>query len=112
MAVPHPAALHFQRITSPRNAPHHPYTRPQRLEWLAHTLGHELVHAAIANSCPPQQADSAWMRSSGGHGPLFQRLNRHLMGHSSAYNCAVGWARGGRKYAMAAAGGRLGRRPV
>ncbi len=75
-----------------------PKTKPARLEWLAHTLGHELVHAIIANSCPPEKIDSVAMQSCGGHGPLFQNMNRHIMGKTAAVTYVAGWRRGGRRY--------------
>lgn len=80
-----------------------------RLEWLAHTLGHELLHAVVANCCPARVAGSGWMRATGGHGPVFQQLNRHLLGHGAAYKCAAGWAKGGRRYVLRGAGAGGGR---
>ncbi|KAI8472876.1 MAG: hypothetical protein J3K34DRAFT_467018 [Monoraphidium minutum] len=85
-----------------------------RLEWLAHTLGHEMVHAIVETSCPAAAAEPS-MRAAQGHGPLFQRLNRHLLGHTAAAKYVAGWRRDGRRYvrgggagggtAAAAAGG-------
>ncbi|KAF8056842.1 speA [Scenedesmus sp. PABB004] len=45
-----------------------------RLEWLAHALGHEMVHCIVESLCPASR-DSPELYGSG-HGPVFARLNR------------------------------------
>ncbi|GBF95584.1 hypothetical protein Rsub_08565 [Raphidocelis subcapitata] len=82
-----------------------------RLEWLAHTLGHEMVHAVVENACRSEErlegaTRGAAAAAAGGHGPLFQRLNRHLMGHTAATRYAWAWRREGRRYEAAARAAR------
>jgi uncharacterized membrane protein YgcG len=99
---------HLPRATRPL-----PHPRPPRLEWLAHTLGHEMVHAIMEGACPEdQRAGSAVMNATGGHSLVFRRLNRHLLGHAGAsHEWAAGWSKDGRRYVMQAGGGGGGRIP-
>lgn len=53
-----------------------------RLAWLAHTLGHEMLHCLVASACPAAAA-SASVAADAGHGVVFARLNRHVFGHSA-----------------------------
>lgn len=46
-----------------------------RLEWLCHTLGHEMIHCIVHNACP-QSRDMLAYAYDNGHGPVFRRLNR------------------------------------
>ncbi|GLC69152.1 hypothetical protein PLESTF_000795600 [Pleodorina starrii] len=52
-----------------------------KLEALAHTLGHELVHAVVLNFFPAMDAASAAYLPDDKHGPIFMLLNKRLFGH-------------------------------
>ncbi|GIL80918.1 hypothetical protein Vretimale_9378 [Volvox reticuliferus] len=52
-----------------------------KLEALAHTLGHELVHAVVLNCFPDIDAASAAYLPDDKHGPIFMLLNKKLFGH-------------------------------
>eukprot|EP00878_Enallax_costatus_P038292 GHUV01043485.1.p1 GENE.GHUV01043485.1~~GHUV01043485.1.p1 ORF type:complete len:220 (+),score=34.49 GHUV01043485.1:67-726(+) len=65
-----------------------------RLEWLCHTLGHEMIHCIVHNACP-QSRDYLAYAHDNGHGPIFRRLNRHIFGHSATIY-KHGWSRLGR----------------
>ncbi|KAI8476833.1 MAG: hypothetical protein J3K34DRAFT_399596 [Monoraphidium minutum] len=54
-----------------------------RLQVLAHTLAHELVHAAVFYAFPDVDKSSAAYLADSRHGPVFQLLNAQLFGHSS-----------------------------
>eukprot|EP00775_Hariotina_reticulata_P007722 gene7722-7921_t len=45
-----------------------------KLEWLAHTLAHEMVHCIVHNCCPESRQYAAYTHDNG-HGPIFLRLN-------------------------------------
>lgn len=52
-----------------------------KLEALAHTLGHELVHAVVLNFFPDMDAHSLAYLPDDKHGPIFMLLNKRLFGH-------------------------------
>jgi hypothetical protein len=54
-----------------------------RLQVLAHTLAHEMVHALVFFALPRVDAACAAYLADGRHGPVFQLLNRELFGHPS-----------------------------
>lgn len=62
-----------------------------RLQWLAHTLGHEMVHAIVHHACPEARSMQAYTASHG-HGPIFLALNKHIFGHDTA-RYRAGWGR-------------------
>lgn len=47
-----------------------------RLQWVAHTVAHELMHVIIAAFCGEQY------KGNGGHGYYFRTLNKRVYGHS------------------------------
>lgn len=67
-----------------------------RLEALAHTVGHELVHAVVANAFPAIDASSPGYLPARRHGPIFLLLNRRLFGHASDGSSDGPIASGGR----------------
>jgi hypothetical protein len=60
-----------------------------KLEWLAHTLAHEMVHCIVHNCCPESRQYAAYTHDNG-HGPIFVRLNRCLFGHNRV-QYRTGW---------------------
>ncbi|KXZ45659.1 hypothetical protein GPECTOR_52g58 [Gonium pectorale] len=53
-----------------------------KLETLAHTLGHELVHAVVLNFFPRIDSSSPAYLPDDKHGPIFMFLNKRLFGHT------------------------------
>ena len=51
-----------------------------RLHWLAHVMGHELIHVLVDRLCGRNYA------GHDGHSMYFMRLNNRIMGHSSHYH--------------------------
>jgi len=62
-----------------------------KLSWLAHTLGHEMVHAIVHHACPEARKHPAY-QDDNGHGPIFLQLNKHIFGHDTA-RYKAGWGR-------------------
>lgn len=54
-----------------------------RLEWLSHTIGHEMLHAALCTLCGRGALGLPGVAEHSGHGPAFQALNRYFYGHTS-----------------------------
>lgn len=54
-----------------------------RLQLLAHTLAHELVHAVVFHLFPDIDAHSPAYTANGRHGPIFHLLNKQMFGHTS-----------------------------
>lgn len=62
-----------------------------KLSWLAHTLGHEMVHCIVHHACPEARKHPAY-QDDNGHGPIFLQLNKHIFGHHTA-RYKAGWGR-------------------
>lgn len=62
-----------------------------KLSWLAHTMGHEMVHCIVHHACPETRGKQAYVRNHG-HGPVFLQLNKHIFGHDTA-RYKPGWSR-------------------
>jgi hypothetical protein len=62
-----------------------------KLSWLAHTVGHEMVHCIVHHACPETRGKQAYVRNHG-HGPVFLQLNKHIFGHDTA-RYKPGWSR-------------------
>jgi hypothetical protein len=54
-----------------------------RLQVLAHTLAHEMVHALVCVRWPAIDRGSGAYLPDDRHGPIFRLLNRALFGHAS-----------------------------
>ncbi len=53
-----------------------------KLEVLAHTLSHELVHAVVLNFWPKMDSSSSAYLPDDKHGPIFMLLSKRLLGHT------------------------------
>ena len=62
-----------------------------RLDWMAHTLGHEMLHVALWTLCARGEQWRPGVWADEGHGPTFQRLNWHLFGHTDHEFAVEGW---------------------
>ncbi|PNW79152.1 hypothetical protein CHLRE_09g402441v5 [Chlamydomonas reinhardtii] len=63
-----------------------------KLSWLAHTLGHEMLHALLFTMCSDTAAQAPKNMSYQGHGHNFLVLNWALYGHRGhVYEPAAGW---------------------
>ena len=62
-----------------------------RLDWMAHTLGHEMLHVALWTLCARGEQWRPGVWADEGHGPTFQRLNWHLIGHTDHEFAVEGW---------------------
>lgn len=62
-----------------------------KLSWLAHTMGHEMVHCIVHHACPETRSMQSYIQNHG-HGPVFLQLNKHLFGHHTT-RYQSGWGR-------------------
>ncbi|KXZ45134.1 hypothetical protein GPECTOR_58g583 [Gonium pectorale] len=62
-----------------------------KLSWLAHTLGHEMLHAMIFGMCGPYARDAPRNMSLEGHGYNFLVLNWYILGHRGHMYDIKGW---------------------
>lgn len=62
-----------------------------KLSWLAHTMGHEMVHCIVHHACPETRSMQSYMQNHG-HGPVFLQLNKHIFGHHTT-RYKAGWGR-------------------
>ncbi|GLC44298.1 hypothetical protein PLESTB_000762700 [Pleodorina starrii] len=62
-----------------------------RLSWLAHTLGHEMLHALLFNMCGAYARDAPKNLSMEGHGYNFLMLNWYVLGHRGYSYNPRGW---------------------
>ncbi|GIL44208.1 hypothetical protein Vafri_1739 [Volvox africanus] len=62
-----------------------------RLSWLAHTLGHEMLHALLFNMCEDFAREAPRNMSLEGHGHNFLMLNWYVLGHRGYTYNPKGW---------------------
>jgi hypothetical protein len=62
-----------------------------KLSWLAHTMGHEMVHCIVHHACPETRNMPSYVQNHG-HGPVFVQLNKHIFGHHTT-RYKAGWGR-------------------
>ncbi|GIL87297.1 hypothetical protein Vretimale_1749 [Volvox reticuliferus] len=62
-----------------------------RLSWLAHTLGHEMLHAMLFNMCEDFARQAPRNMSLEGHGHNFLMLNWYVLGHRGYTYNPRGW---------------------
>ena len=52
-----------------------------KLQWLAHTLGHEMLHALLDGMCNAFACGAPCNRHNNGHGAAFVAANELIFGH-------------------------------
>ncbi|GLI70145.1 hypothetical protein VaNZ11_014955 [Volvox africanus] len=62
-----------------------------RLSWLAHTLGHEMLHVLLFNMCEEFAREAPRNMSLEGHGHNFLMLNWYVLGHRGYTYNPKGW---------------------